>query len=330
MSDFRTTDDQFDDVDSRYRRASALDESQPSEAVRRAVLAHARQLAAHAGKDAAASRTHSQRPDEHAGSWWSKAHRALWRPAAFGTLAAAALAGLLIAPHFLLPPRAQPGLAPAPESVSTPVPTPVPAQAAPGPAPPPAPALQSSTPSLTAHAVHPSDEALKRTDSPIQLKPSSLSARQSNPAARSTRAVPAPADAAIQDQGLHESAVVTSARRAASSAGMPAAAIAGPRSELANIQRDPAAALRQAATSGDVSALQASIDERADIESRDDSGRTALMLATLHGQLDAVKFLLAHGANPNTEDQRGTTPLQAAMAGDRKDIVEALKLAGAR
>src|SRR5215472_10226154 len=68
-----------EDVDEHYRRASALDPSRPSETVRRAVLAYAEQLTTR--------RTAS--------------NQAWWRPAVLGTLAAAVLAGLMIAPRYL-------------------------------------------------------------------------------------------------------------------------------------------------------------------------------------------------------------------------------------
>ena len=76
-----------DDLDDRYRRAAALDPSRPSESVRRAVLEHAAKLAAERSMRQPAANQH-----------WR-------RPAIFGTLAAAALAGILIAPQYL-PPRA--------------------------------------------------------------------------------------------------------------------------------------------------------------------------------------------------------------------------------
>jgi hypothetical protein len=81
-----------DDIDEHYRRASALHLSRPSAALRRAVLSHAADLAAeHAAKQRTAD-GYSTRP---------ASNRARWRPAIFGGLAAAALAGLLIAPRFL-------------------------------------------------------------------------------------------------------------------------------------------------------------------------------------------------------------------------------------
>jgi hypothetical protein len=83
-----------DEVDALYRRASARDASRPSESVRRAVLDHAAQLAENraAGKDSARTATGLRTKRQ---SWW--------RPAAFGTLAAAALAGFLVIPQYLSP-----------------------------------------------------------------------------------------------------------------------------------------------------------------------------------------------------------------------------------
>jgi Ankyrin repeats (many copies) len=99
-----------DDIDEHYRRASALHLSRPSAALRRAVLSHAADLAAeHAAKQRTAD-GYSTRP---------ASNRARWRPAIFGGLAAAALAGLLIAPRFLtqrslLVPPNTPAAAPSP------------------------------------------------------------------------------------------------------------------------------------------------------------------------------------------------------------------------
>jgi len=89
-------------------------------------------------------------------------------------------------------------------------------------------------------------------------------------------------------------------------------------------------ALRQAAESGDQPALQALLDRHVDIDSRDDMGRTALMLAVLHGRTDAVDLLLEQGADPNLADIHGTTPLQAAMAGNERAIIAELQRKGAR
>ena len=104
MNELPPNPDEPEDVDDQYRRATALDPSRPSESVRRAVLAHAARLAAEraastvsangigAGQGTAAAKIGAAR--RGAPQSWR-------RPAIFGTLAAAALAGLLIAPQYL-------------------------------------------------------------------------------------------------------------------------------------------------------------------------------------------------------------------------------------
>jgi hypothetical protein len=82
-----------DDVDDHYRRLSALDPGRPSETVRQSVLAYASRLAAQRTTAAVAAR-----PPSRTG------RRAAWRTVVFGTLATAALAGLMVAPRFLAPP----------------------------------------------------------------------------------------------------------------------------------------------------------------------------------------------------------------------------------
>jgi hypothetical protein len=82
MSD-PSRDPPVDDLDARYRRATALDPSRPSDSVRRAVLAEAARLAA--------ERRATTTPQR-----WR-------RRALFGMLAAAALVGLVLSPTLLRP-----------------------------------------------------------------------------------------------------------------------------------------------------------------------------------------------------------------------------------
>ena len=390
MNDVPPIEDQPDDLDEHYRRASALDPSRPSESVRQAVLAHAAQVAAKRATGNESSKVSSIRP---------LARRAWQRPAIFGTLAAAALAGVLIAPQFLAPRAPVPlpsqakveSVAKQPSSVPidlsaemakpgvlepTHAPTPGPAQApaptaptAPAALPPPRPAL-----SLPAGpALPPPRTALSAPAAPTLLPPpSALEA----PVAQESAAPPSPAPESKSDARVASGSTDANARAGASAsasagasadtgtvaggavagAGPGGAVVGGTDADLqrapssnsaaaniatsaprvsaltaqAALAEDPPAALRRSAETGDLQKLKTLLDEQVEIDSRDASGRTALMLATLHDQADAVNALLAHGADPNAADTDGTTPLQVAVAGNRSAIVAALKRNGAR
>jgi Ankyrin repeats (3 copies) len=298
MNKVPPSQDQPEDVDDQYRRASALDPSRPSEAVRRAVLAHAARLAAERATRIEGSKTKSTR---------TALNQAWWRPAILGTLAAAALAGLMVAPRFLVPgappvaeaTRAQgtrPNAAPDEPAASAP---------APGPERTAKPGASTRNADMLSHT----GGARPKVD-----------ARVSGGAA--------PVAAETQSTGAMVGHREASQQRARSNASLATAITAAPR--IGEAPADPAAAVRRAAEIGDLSGLQMLLEKQTDIDSRDAAGRTALMLATLHGQSDAVAALLAYGADPNAAAADGTTPLQAARAGAHPAIVAALQRYGAR
>ncbi len=305
MNEMPPTRDPPDDLDDRYRRASDLDSSRPSERVRRAVLQNAQQLAAERA---------AKKGDTRIGSPPRRAANPWWRPAIFGSLAAAALAGLLITPHFLAT-RAPLTSASAPASSLAR-----------------APAVEPSPPSSV--SAETSNES--RNDM-LKQEPASPSPAPPSPAPRSL------AEANMAAQQSHSADAATDARSKAQGMAMPAVPLAEPASPPARelnagaarqlqpaLSKDPAAALRRAAEIGDIPAIRALLDAQVDIEARDSAGRTSLMLATLHGQAKTVDALLARGANPNAADAQGTTPLQAALSADQPAIVAALRRAGAR
>jgi hypothetical protein len=269
-----------EDLDEIYRRASALDPSRPSEAVRRKVLEHAAALAA------------VPRP---------AATRARWRPAIFGTLAAAGLAGLLIMPRIF-------NLHAPAESADT--------VAREGPA-----RGRGTTgrrrPPMNCAGLWP----FRRRG--CREVPRHRACRQTG------------ADAQPDVQSLAKATPRTDASAGASRLG--AAAKSGAAAENttasaqpASPQADPPAALRRAAETGDVPGLRAILSAGVRIDAPDARGRTALMLAAARGQAESVDLLLAHGADPNAVDANGTTPLNAALAAEQPAIVAALRRAGAR
>jgi len=299
MSNVPPSQDQPDDVDDQYRRASALDPSRPSEAVRRAVLAHAAQLVAKRATRDAGSMIKTTR---------TAVNQAWWRPAILGTLAAAALAGLVVAPRFLalrsLPPAATP-------SAEGSVPN--------------APDTRTDERAASAPAAGPESTAKPRASTRGADMPSARAGPKVNAPVRDGPApvVAETASAAPRARGEAQSTD-------AMGAGLEARQRLGAAVTPTDAAVDPAAAFRRAAEMGDLAGLKALLEKQADIDSRDAVGRTALMLATLHGQSNAVAVLLAYGADPNAADADGTTPLQAAKAGDHPAIVAALQRYGAR
>ena len=343
MNELPPDENSSDDVDERYRRASSREVGRPSESVRRAVLRHA--------ADLAAERASATRPVDI--DFKQRAANQAWlRPAAYGGLTAAVLAGLLIAPRFLTPSSPTQQIA----KVGTPAPVPPPAaqsadaspaaaQSAGAPqnavAPPAALALAPAPATKAEIPGSPFPGSAAERGASRQDRAGSLTADSS----RSSAARSGATNAARAEQfGASDSAAAQSAPAPASepSRSQPGdsvtagAALTPPASPHASLSMglarpiDSASALRQAAALGDLPRLRALLAEQPDIDSRDSSGRSALMLAVLHGDADAVGLLLASGADANAADANGTTPLQAALARNRSDMIEALRRAGAR
>ncbi|RHW26988.1 ankyrin repeat domain-containing protein [Nocardioides immobilis] len=71
---------------------------------------------------------------------------------------------------------------------------------------------------------------------------------------------------------------------------------------------DPAAALLRAAADGDADAVAVALRAGADIESRDEHDRTALLLAATYDHVAVAELLVAMGADPDALDDRHDTP----------------------
>lgn len=299
--------DPADDADEQYRRASELDPSRPSEATRRAVLAHAARLAAERAR-----RDRLRR-------WLSLPGSLLrGRPAVVGTLAAAVLVAVVLAPQ-LLAPRAptedELGPATAPQKGAA--------------APPARTEPTHEDRALAAAPVEPSPRA-----APANATQPAVVTGSRNRASKAYSAETAPPSAPVPAPTVAEAAAgtalqqgVTAGARARVAPVPPSLSAAPPASE--GVSAGPEA-LRRAAAAGDVKALTAQLASGTDIDARDAQGRTALLLATLNGRTSAVAVLLAQGADPSAADARGATPLQAAIAADDREIVSMLRRYGAR
>ncbi len=91
-----------------------------------------------------------------------------------------------------------------------------------------------------------------------------------------------------------------------------------------------AAEVHEAATAGDVAALQTLIENNPDLLTTPDStGSLPLHLAALRGQLEAVELLVDAGAEVSVGDGDNTTPLVCATIGGHLEVVKYLVSQGA-
>jgi RNA polymerase sigma-70 factor, ECF subfamily len=334
-------------VDDRYRHASAIDASRPSEWVRRKVLAHAARLAAERViKSALAARTMSGNSlEQPAVSAFE--NRTSLRSVIWVAVATAALGGFLGAWHFL-PPRQAVAVALVPTQVINSDTGSSPGAGAPvsdrG-----GTERRAESESLASEAA--GSQSVDPSGSPVaipsQAVMASVDAQPSAPvlAASAVGAPEAPA-ALVQSSSSSGTSPITEASTTGSStawvtdadaaASVTTSTMTGDTSGVEDTNSATASpprspnALWRAAEMGDVRGLKAAFAERIDINSRNAEGRTALMLAVRHGQTNAVRELLAHGADPNVADDHGTTPLHAATAAGNSSIIVTLKRAGAR
>jgi ankyrin repeat protein len=94
-------------------------------------------------------------------------------------------------------------------------------------------------------------------------------------------------------------------------------------------QRRLNAELREAARDGDTKALQELIGEGAEVDARDDDGKTALMHAVLLGETKTAGMLIDKGTSVDAKDDFGRTALMLAAENGRTETAEMLISRGA-
>jgi ankyrin repeat protein len=87
--------------------------------------------------------------------------------------------------------------------------------------------------------------------------------------------------------------------------------------------------LHEAAASGDLGGIAAALDAGADVDGRDATGRTAILVATIAGKTEAVRALLAAGADVDLQDAQLDNPFLYAGAEGLLDILRLVGEAGA-
>ena len=84
-------------------------------------------------------------------------------------------------------------------------------------------------------------------------------------------------------------------------------------------------ALMSASQKGEVAAVELLLDRGADIEARAYAGQTALMWASLAGEVAAVELLLDRGADIEARNDNGTTALMAASQKGHDEVAAVLR-----
>ena len=293
----------------RYRRAGGTIVPTPSDAVRAAILAEGRRVAgqlanqgSHANRESKSS-FDTSRP---------AANDARWKITAFGTMGAALLAALLIAPRYweTLPASKQTASSPALPQMAPPAAL---SQGAPPAAP--APKLESVAPRPSRDALQEVTAARRRAEV------------HQEKAANAPPSAAASADAA--SQSAPEAYVPPEEKPPRAGPARSADSGIGEAADRMFKRSQTPGTLLSAAKSGDVPQATALIDRGAALDVRDSQGRTPLMLAVSEGRLEVVRLLLQRGADPNAADNSGKTPLRSAMDQNLTDIAELLRGAGA-
>src|SRR5258708_12410796 len=90
---------------------------------------------------------------------------------------------------------------------------------------------------------------------------------------------------------------------------------------LTSIVQGQSQDLYRAARTNDVKLAQTLIDQKVDINQKDERGYTALILATYNQSPDVAELLLKHGADMGSGDATGRTPCKRAPfpADDKSD-----------
>ncbi len=99
--------------------------------------------------------------------------------------------------------------------------------------------------------------------------------------------------------------------------------------QSASSPASPSASLHRAALEGDLPAIRRHIEDGTNLNARDPSGASPLIIAATFGQTEVARALIEAGADVNQQNSDGSTALHTAALFCRTEIVQALLDAGA-
>ncbi len=98
---------------------------------------------------------------------------------------------------------------------------------------------------------------------------------------------------------------------------------------LAYGQETPEITVWQAASEGDIEAIEAHISADTDLNEKHTTGYAPLHYAVMKTQTEVVALLLEAGADPDVNNNQSKTPLDLAISGSKEEIIDLLLEAGA-
>ncbi|SVD14497.1 uncharacterized protein METZ01_LOCUS367351, partial [marine metagenome] len=94
-------------------------------------------------------------------------------------------------------------------------------------------------------------------------------------------------------------------------------------------QEPPEKTIWQAASDGDVEAIEAHIAAETDLDEQNNSGYAPLHYGVMKTRTEVVALLLEAGADPDVVNNLSKTPLDLAISGSKDEIIDLLLEAGA-
>ncbi len=88
--------------------------------------------------------------------------------------------------------------------------------------------------------------------------------------------------------------------------------------------------IHDAAEEGDLAGVQAELDKGANVNTKNNRGKTSLHRAAEKGHKEIAELLIAAGADVNAKDKNGETPRDRAISRNKTEIADLLRKHGGK